>query len=470
MPRRWLLFLIIFIEGYAVLAVELLSIRQLIPYVGSDTVVISIVISAVLLPLAFGYYCGGQFRARAPSLAFPQTVRARLQRNLLVALMWLTFGLAMVVMNDFFTLLSSMKVTHKVVQTALYALMFLSYPVFLLGQTVPLISNYFSHAQLSAITGRMLCFSTAGSFLGSVFSTLVLMSFAGVHNTVLFTLGLLAGALFLLDRRCRGSRHSLLGLGFFALAFYLNSPAMMERLGVMADNAYNTVSVKNLPAEDAKILFTNHSLSSKYAPDPNRRFPYVQYIEKQFINTLPKDRQAEILILGAGGFTIGWDDRVHHYTFVDVDKDLKGIAENHFLPSPLPDNKQFVAETARLFINQASVRYDLVVVDFYNNTHSVPPEVTTVNFWQAARKLLAPNGILVANIIEHPAFGDRFTVRFHNSFGAAMPVFTRQVIGSFNPWKGTPSDANVLYIYYNRPGTDDRTVYSDDQNTYFIDR
>ena len=48
------------IEGYAVLAVELIAIRQLTPYVGNATDTVAIVIAAVLLPLAFGYEAGGR--------------------------------------------------------------------------------------------------------------------------------------------------------------------------------------------------------------------------------------------------------------------------------------------------------------------------------------------------------------------------------------------------------------------------
>ena len=65
MNKTLLLFLIILVEGYVVLACELLTIRQLIPFVGSGPEMISIVISAVLLPLAVGYYRGGQsFRSK----------------------------------------------------------------------------------------------------------------------------------------------------------------------------------------------------------------------------------------------------------------------------------------------------------------------------------------------------------------------------------------------------------------------
>src|SRR5262245_39138536 len=51
MPSIRTLFLIIFLEGYAVLSLELLSIRQGINFIGSNTDKIAIIIAAVLIPL-----------------------------------------------------------------------------------------------------------------------------------------------------------------------------------------------------------------------------------------------------------------------------------------------------------------------------------------------------------------------------------------------------------------------------------
>ncbi len=53
------LFLIIFLEGYVVLSTELLAIRLLLPFTGSGTDTVSIIIAAILMPLAFGYFAGG---------------------------------------------------------------------------------------------------------------------------------------------------------------------------------------------------------------------------------------------------------------------------------------------------------------------------------------------------------------------------------------------------------------------------
>src|SRR4028118_240411 len=77
-----LLLAAIAIEGYAVLAVELLAIRQLTPYVGNATDTVAIAIAAVLLPLALGYEAGGRASFAPGDEA---GVRRQLTRNLLIA-------------------------------------------------------------------------------------------------------------------------------------------------------------------------------------------------------------------------------------------------------------------------------------------------------------------------------------------------------------------------------------------------
>jgi hypothetical protein len=129
-----LLLAAIAIEGYAVLAVELLAMRQLTPYVGNATDTVAIVIAAVLLPLAFGYEAGG----RASFAQGDETgVRRQLTRNLLLAALILTFGLSHPFLVAFFQSLDGLGLTHRLIQAAVHSTLFLVYPIYLLGQTVP---------------------------------------------------------------------------------------------------------------------------------------------------------------------------------------------------------------------------------------------------------------------------------------------------------------------------------------------
>src|SRR3954471_1763672 len=126
------------IEGYVVLAAELLAIRQLVPYVGTATDTVAIVVAAVLLPLALGYHAGG--RAGLPAGDEPG-VRRRLTRNLLAAALVLTLGLSHPCLAFFFDACEDLGLTHRLAQTAVYAGLFLVCPVYLLGQTVPLVGH-----------------------------------------------------------------------------------------------------------------------------------------------------------------------------------------------------------------------------------------------------------------------------------------------------------------------------------------
>lgn len=477
MKKIQLLFLVILIEGYVVLACELLAIRQLIPFVGSGTEVVSIIISAVLLPLAIGYHVGGNsfkrhFIGTQKSGKRHYSVRRILLKNILSAMGILSLGLSYIFIELFFGVLDYAGIHQRLMQTALYSALFLVLPVFLLGQTVPLISNYFSRARLSEITGKMLFFSTTGSFLGSVFSTIVLMTTIGVHNTVIVTIGLLCALTLLLARKFL-AYESIFVLLLFAALFKLNSDETMASLHIVSDNAYNTVRIETDAHDGSKILKVNRSISSKLGKH-GETYSVMHYINSNFIdpiasptkNSAPRD----ILIIGAGGFTMGLNDAFNHYTYVDIDKALKQVAETHFLPAPLTPNKRFVANSARAFVHSTDERYDLIIVDTYTNIMSVPMETTSREFLLDVKKCLKSEGIVAVNMIADMTLRDRFALRYNNTFASVFPGYTRHLISTPEPWAKQVINGNVLYLYFNNAGSDDRTVYTDDKNTYSLDR
>lgn len=477
MKKTLLLFFVILIEGYVVLACELLAIRQLIPFVGSGTDVISIIISAVLLPLAIGYHFGGQaFRNNWQSARRrgkkPLSIRALLLRNILSALVILTLGLSYPLMQVYFGVMSAMGM-HRLTQTILYVLFFLVWPVFLLGQTVPLVSNYFSRRKLSEITGKMLFFSTTGSFLGSVFSTLVLMTYIGVHFTVIATLGLLCLLAILLTRRGSWYEPILCACLFFALTM-VNGNDIMQKMHIVSNNAYNTVSIYDIKGEEGSRIFNaNRSPSSKVSQDPEKMFSYWQFLQKTFIAPIANaNPPRDILILGAGGFTVGLDDITNNYTYVDIDPDLKRVAERYFLQKPLTPNKTVIAASARAYVHSDKKLYDFILIDVFTNIYSIPMEATTREFLLDVKKRLKPGGALVANVIGSATFRDRFSVRYNNTFASVFPSYARQTVDIYTPWDDSANSdiVNLLYIYFSRPLVEDKSTYTDDKNTYSLDR
>ena len=81
----WILILIIFLEGFVSVSIEILTIRQLIPVAGNSVIVTSLIIGVFLLFLALGYQKGGTQQKNLQKI---------LQFNFSFAAIWLGIGLS----------------------------------------------------------------------------------------------------------------------------------------------------------------------------------------------------------------------------------------------------------------------------------------------------------------------------------------------------------------------------------------
>ena len=467
--RTILLFAIIIIEGYIVLSTELLAIRQTIPYVGSGTDTISIIIAAVLMPLAFGYHYGGQFK---PKILFGRhiSIREKLILNILIAGTILLVGMSYHPLLFFFVTLGEIGIQNRIIQISLYSLLFLVTPVYLLGQTVPLISNFFSKEKLSHITGKILFFSTVGSFLGAVCSTLILMATLGVHHTVSLNFVLMAILVILLSKD-KTSKNVIYIVAVTFIAMALNSNSVMDTLRIKKNNQYNTIMAGTLKNGDRR-LFINNNDSSRYN-DKGEKHHYIEFAERIAIDpirnaTPPK----EILVIGAGGFTFGHEDKNNRYTYVDIDKDLKEVAEKHILKEPIGENKIFEAKPARGFLNGTDKKYDVIYLDAYLGGITFPEHLVTQDFFEQVKTHLNDKGLLLTNFILSPNFNGQFTRNIDNTFRSVFPHVSRHVIQEhYNLWSDSETAmANVAYIYRHSDDYDAGHIYTDDKNTVFYDK
>jgi spermidine synthase len=123
-----------------------------------------------------------------------------------------------------------------------------------------------------------------------------------------------------------------------------------------------------------------------------------------------------ILMLGGGAFSVPkWllggrsDLRGDDFSLdvVELDPSMTAVAERYF-QAPLQDSRLRVFhEDARAFINRAAAAlpeddagpYNLIFADVINSWNSVPFHVSTVEAARNIYRLLADDGIYVANII-----------------------------------------------------------------------
>ncbi len=462
------LFLVIILEGYVVLSAELLAIRQTIPYVGSSTDTVSIIIAAVLMPLALGYYAGGRFRPGFHAGSYLR-VRDRLITNILIAMLFLLCGLSYPLLSAFFIFLLDHGPNNRILLTACYALLFLVTPVYLLGQTIPLISNYFGKEKLAQITGRILFFSTLGSFLGAILSTLVMMSIFGVNHTVSLLFVLLAGLIFLLGKK-KLSRQTAAATLLALIALAVNSDYVQGLLHIIKNNTYNTIMV----TEDmgTRRLYLNNDSSSLFTDD-KRKHDYIDFVERQTIlPILNSNPPKDILVIGAGGFTFGYADSNNHYDFLDIDGSLQQIAEEYLLKEPLTANKTFHPVPARAWLAGTGKHYDLIFMDVFQGNLTIPEHLVTREFFLQIKEHLNPGGVMAANIAASPNFAGTFSRTIDNTLRSVFPNLSRHLMhGQYQAWNDNPDVVgNVIYLYRYSPEEDPDCIYTDNKNRVFYDR
>lgn len=487
---KYTLLAVVFLLGYTSMSFELLVLRQLINFVGSNTLITSVVITFILLFLSVGYYIGSVvhfsgcplrlFRCPAPVQGLSsgscsrmprvsgRSVRRIMESLAAVLVVWYIIACSYYLIEIYFYLLYASGVRSTLGFVFAFSAVFLAFPSVCLGFITSVIGRML-HRYDTDYTGRFMAVDTIGSVLGSMLTTLVLMPLIGVSATVVALVFLAAVAAFLLSSRRRRTETIVLSIMLLAFAFSVNSEKLMNPQSTLVkDDAVSRIEIEPADVEKGKalseIMRINGSFSSKISVRKELMFDYVRFINETFIAPLPQDFPRDILVLGAGGFTIGLGDRFHNYTFLDIDKDLKNIAEQKFLQRPLPENQKFIAEDAYLFMLNARQKYDLIVVDVFSAVRSIPMNFVTADFFRMVKERLKPNGIMVANVITSPSFGNDFSRGLDNTLRQVFPQYLdRRVLQPYNPYGRDL--ANVEYVYYNYPP--DKTVYTQDKNASF---
>lgn len=465
------IFMVILLEGYVVLSSELLAIRQTIPFIGSGTDTVSIIIAAVLMPLAFGYQAAGRFKPGFHNGQY-QSVRNKLIFNLQASSVILLIGLSYPLMNVFFYSMMGAGLENRLLLVTIYSAIFLVIPVYLLGQTIPLCSNYFSKKRLAKITGHILFFSTMGSFLGAVFSTLVLMSTIGVHYTVALNFIILFFLVVVLSKK-KLSEKTIFSFAVMCAALYLNSDKMMEHFSIVENNKYNTIAVVEDEETGFRHLSLNNNDSSKYN-DAGEKHEYIEFIERTVIDSIPEEAAAKnVLVIGAGAFTFGFEDTKNKYDYIDIDGSLERIAEEYVLKAELKENQTFHAVPARAYLSTTDKKYDVILLDAYFGDRTIPEHLVTREFFDHVRSKLSDDGVMAANFIIAPHFISRFSQKIDNTMRAAFPYVSRISIDEeYDIWSEKYSEtANVIYLYKNSASyLPHDQIYTDNLNTIFFDK
>lgn len=442
------LFLILLIEGFVAISVEILAIRQLMPFYGSNIIITSMVIGFFLLFLAIGYWRGGTHH---------QDFFRKISVNFSRSLLWIGFGLSYTFVAWYYLLANVKFSLPYLMNLSFYLLAVIAPVVYWLGQTIPLTTNLFSEKlRVSHISGRALFVSTIGSFLGAILTSLLLFHYLGVAWTVFINSVLLFLLVLYLQPHSRLPLWALSGLAFaLLLIFQLN--VGMEKIFFNLTNNYANYKVETYP-DFSKSLQINNSYSSKITSD-DRALSYIEFVRDVLFKQLAL-KHKNILVIGAGGFTFSAaGTEQNEVTYVDIDPDLKELAEKDFLEKPIKG--RFIGQDARQFLQQSRERYDVIFSDVYSHQMSLPPSLLTIEYFRKIAEHLQPSGLFIANVIADPLFRNDYSQRLHQTLTAVFPFCNTVPLS----WSGKV--ANIIYICQAK--TERASIYSDNLNPSTLD-
>jgi spermidine synthase len=441
---RTLLYAIVFIEGFCSLGAEVIALRRLVPHIGSSIVITAPTIGFFLLALALGYASGAKVAGNYMAIV---------ARNFLIAAALAGIGLAGISVDWMFAHLQPVLMAYIVFIGGVLCPL-----AWLLGQTVPILTNLMKAKRTGEASGMALYWSTLGSFLGSISLSLLVMQWLGVSAAVFAcALGLVIGTLLLAPQNKK--------IVAFALLTATVASGFNYQHLVTADTAYAEYLIGDVELagqNNPRAFWVNKSTASLIDDSqPPNYTRYIKHLRQILLDDLSfKDK--DILVLGAGGFTLSHQEPLNRYTYVDIDPAIKEIAEKHFLRQPA--RGEFIADDARRYIATTERRFDAVVVDVYSSHTSIPSHLVTREFWAGTRRALTPEGVLIANLILD---GKLETPYARNLLATIDSVFGRCAVDVLHKAKNL---ANVEVTCFASSQPAPTGIYVDEKNRADLDR
>jgi spermidine synthase len=388
--------LIALITGFVLMAYELAASRVLAPYIGSSTYVWTSVIGVMIGALSAGYALGGMLADRRVQNT---DVALLLQASALGVAVTLMFA------DSCLSLISQYINDPRVQGLSASVLLFLpaSFALGMIGPYLARLRNV-SLATTGRAVASLSALNAVGGILGTFGVGFILFGYFGTKQTLVLIIVLLIGASWLAAPWQHITRLRVAGsvaILLVALSQLVPLPSKFLIADIDTPSAHYRVVDGAYKEQLTRLLVTGpHGAQSGVYSNgsPDLVFSYTQQMAK-VVAASPQPQR--ILILGGGAFTLP-EYMAKHYPHtqvdvVEIDPHLAAIAQKYFRYQPQP-NIRVISRDARSFLNTNQTRYDVILVDVYNET-SIPFALATSHYADRLHASLQPQGAVVANVI-----------------------------------------------------------------------
>lgn len=394
------LLLLAFVEGTAVMALEIVAGQLLSPSFGDSLTTWMWVLICTMLGLAVGYFAGAC--CRASPLRTLHACWALLVGLLYVAAIPLWFG----------ALLSYLFELPIGASVPLAAGSIFLVPMTAFGLVPGFLVSAAANSRVarqSATAGTIFACSTCGGIIAAFAVGLLLIPEIGVTRVmqlIAVVLGAVPGVVLMRDQRYRGVVASAIVL-ILLISLVRKHPVNTDATAILdfQEGLMGQIMVADEqgPAQDKyRYLYVNRTAQTRIKPGAEFRlreqFAYVQSLAS-VLSTAP--RQSKVLLLGLGGGAIvrllhsmGFD-----LTVVEIDPRIPEVARKFF---EIPEGISVELADARRYLRYTERTFDVIIVDVYRGEF-LPPHVLTLEALRDAQAKLAPNGMILVNVIGTPS-------------------------------------------------------------------
>lgn len=391
--NKKLIYYLCFVEGFAVMGIELLAGQMLAPLYGANLFSWTAVIGLAVVCMAAGYYTGGRIsviQTDALMTIKPVFLLSVIYTGLLILA---PNKLAGIIYNN-----------EHFYMSLFFTALLIILPVFLLAMLPPLLIKLLGRSikHPGTAAGNIFFISTAGAIIScfitgfflvpalgivsalKIFFVLLLFTylFISLKNKGLAAVFTLAGLVFLFTGKINGMRTG-------------NSNVVSKSEGINGQLLVMDIPKTKKPPGLFRFMFINR-MGQTFIEYPSGA-PMWSYVDFTAYLCGTKGPNPKILLLGLGGGTVA--NRL--ITFLNADVDAvefdPRIAEAAKKYFSLSKRVNIIIDDARHYINTcAKNKYDYVVFDLFKG--EVPPShVLTLESVKKVRSILKGSGALIIN-------------------------------------------------------------------------
>ncbi|AXE17866.1 hypothetical protein DR864_09030 [Runella rosea] len=366
-PGQRKLFLIVsFVEGAAVMIIELLGAKIVAPFYGTSMYVWASVLGVTLIALSCGYFIGGnvsnKYKDKSPlfSVLAVGAILTIIAPRIAPAIMMAT--------ADFGVRIGSL------ISVSIYLLP----PIFCMGMVSPIIIQLINQSQENSgqTAGTIYAISTVGGILATFLAGFVLIPELGIRTTATFTGAVLIviSAIGMLSHKQKTQAVLTFGLFVFSVPFVYSKPTSDPAITIQYQSSgilgeWAVVDHKGF-AKDGRQVNTRqlllNGIDQTFTNVGIQPFSVWRYPHKVTALAGIKPAKSKALLLGMGGGSIAYNliKLGFELDIVELDERIPFIAEQWFGYDPTSAN--LTIDDARHYIRNTAKKYDVVILDIVN--------------------------------------------------------------------------------------------------------